>query len=201
MKLFPALLILFLAFKVSSAAPPPNAPVKMRPYSGIGIFVISATGKNDLSEPYQIYREPAFTRIGDLNVGQIPPYEWIFGKSDGTLHLLVMSRREGWLRVAYDDAGREAWLNPRRASAFHPWEAFLKGQPIRLLPGLHKKYYQLFPQPGMGAASISSHRKLFTVVRIESDWAQVVSGESELGWLRWRDEDGRLTISLGKAVQ
>lgn len=201
MKLFYAFITLLLAVKVSIAAPPVNAPAKMRPYSGIGILVINTSGKNDLTEPYQIYREPAITRLGDLNIGHIPPYEWIFGKAEGTLHLLVMSRKGDWLQVAYDDAGREAWLNPRRASAFHPWEAFLKGQSIRLLPGLHKKYFQLFRQPGIGEASILSHRKLFTIVRVESDWAQVVSGENELGWLRWRDEDGRLTISLGKAVQ
>jgi hypothetical protein len=41
--------------------------------------------------------------------------------------------------------------------------------------------------------------QLFRVVKLENDWAMVMSGQNSLGWLRWRDEDGRLLMGLGEA--
>ena len=191
---------LLLTAEIAYAASTSYVPVKMRPYSGIGILMVS-TGNSELAEPYQIYEEPAIERKGELDLRKIPPYEWIFGTVENSLPLIVMSRKGNWLRVSYDDAGREAWLNPKRAAAFKPWEAFLKGQPAKLLPGLQKRHYQLYQQPGRGASINLLPRQLFTVVKLEGDWALVMTGDNSMGWLRWRDEDGRLTICLGKAKQ
>ena len=113
--------------------------------------------------------------------------------------LMVTARKGNWLRVAYDDAGREAWLNPRRSAVFQAWDLFFKGQPAKLLPGLQKRYYQLFRQPEKGVLATLTPKQLFTVVKLENDWALVVFDQNSLGWLRWRDEDGRLLVGLGKA--
>lgn len=192
-------LLLFAAHLSAAPAPHVVSPPKIRPYSGIGILMLKTVA--DTSEPLQLYEEPAISRLGALNVGRVPSYDWIFGPAAASLPLVVTARKGEWLRVAYDDAGREAWLNPRRQAAFQPWELFFKGQDGRLLPGLQKRYYQIFQQPGKGALASLTPKQLFRIVKLENDWVLVVSGQSALGWLRWRDEDGRLLLGLGASAQ
>lgn len=200
MRITTAIVALLLVAAAVCAAP--AAPPKVRPYSGIGILMLKSVAPDaDTREPLQLYEEPAISRLGALNAGRIPPYEWIFGPAGSALPLVVMARKGEWLRVAYDDAGREAWLNPRRQATFQPWELFFKGQAGRLLPGLQKRYYQIFQHPGKGALASVTPKQLFRVVKLENDWALVMSGQNGLGWLRWRDEDGRLLLGLGAAAQ
>ena len=84
-----------------------SAPPKMRPYTGIGILMLTVAG-NGLNEPLPLYEEPGLSRLGSLNPGKIPRYDWIFGASPVAIPLIVTGRKGPWLRVAYDDAGREA---------------------------------------------------------------------------------------------
>lgn len=201
MRILTAIVALLLVAAAAWAAPP--APRKIRPYSGIGILMLKpsvAATDADTHEPLQLYEEPAISRLGALNPGRVPPYEWIFGPAGAFLRLVVTARKGEWLQVAYDDAGREAWLNPRRSAVFQPWAIFFKGQTGRLLPGLQKRYYQVFQQPGKGVLASLTPRQPFRVVKLENDWAMVMSGQNGLGWLRWRDEDGRLLMGLGASA-
>ena len=179
-----------------------TAPVKMRPYTGIGILLLSVVPGVDGAkpDPLYLYEQPAISRLGELNGGTVPPYDWIFGMSNSKLPLIVTSRKGNWLRVVYDDAGREAWLMPRRQGAFHPWDNFFKGQLGRLLPGLRKQFYQLFQEPGKGELQTQISKKSFKIIKIEEDWALVMPDQNSLGWLRWRDDDGRLLIGLERIV-
>lgn len=201
MRTFTAMVALLLVATVVCAAPTPHAPPKMRPYSGIGVLMLTTSGIGDTGEPYPLYDEPAIVRRGELNLGKAPAYEWIFGSVSTGLPLVVMARKGNWLRVAYDDAGREAWLNPRRPAIFQPWDKFFKGQVVRLLPGLQKGYYQLFRQPGKGGLGTVTPKQFFKVVKLENDWTLVVTSQNSLGWLRWRDEDGRMLMGLGRAAK
>lgn len=173
----------------------------MRPYSGIGILMLEIASRSEpaIQGPIQLYEEPAISRIGELDFARIPSYEWIFGPDSSMLPLIVTSRKGDWLRVTYDDAGREAWLNARQRGAFYSWAAFFKGQSVRLLPGLKKKQYQIFRQPEKGSLGLPNLKQLFRVVKLENDWSLVMYGQSSLAWLRWRDEDGRLLIALEQA--
>ncbi|RII30939.1 MAG: hypothetical protein CXR30_03785 [Geobacter sp.] len=193
------MLLLFLAPPCFAAAP---NHAKLRPYTGIGVLVLSvAPGvEGERPEPLYLYHEPAISRLGELNSGTVPPYEWVFGMSSMKLLLIVTSRKGNWLRVVYDDAGREGWLMVQRQGAFQPWESFFKGQSARLLPGLHKQFYQLYQQPGSGHVSQLGPKKGFKIIKLEEDWALVMPDMNSLGWLRWRDEDGRLLIGLERVI-
>ena len=192
------LFIMLLAVTTSGAAS--SAPAKMRPYTGIGIFMPTVVG-GDLHDPLPLYEEPGLSRLGTLNLGRIPRNDWIFGSSAVALPLIVMGRKGPWLRVAYDDAGREAWLNPARTGAFQTWDFFLKDHVSRLLPGLQKRYYQLYQHPGRAVLTSLTTGQFLKVLRLENDWAMVLSDQNSLGWLRWRDEDGRLLIGISSAPQ
>ncbi len=192
------LLCALLAVSTASAAP--SAPQKMRPYTGIGILVLPAAGDN-MNNPPPLYEEPGLSRLGSLIPGSIPRYDWIFGAASDVTPLIVTGRKGPWLRVAYDDAGREAWLNPARPGTFQPCDFYLKDHVSSLLPGLQKKYYQLYRQPGRSPLSVLTPGQFLKVLRLENDWAMVLTDLNSLGWLRWRDEDGRLLIGVISAPQ
>jgi len=190
---------IILLFSVAAAALPRQVSQQMRPYSGIGVLILAAEQNpdHDARELLYLYEEPAVLRIGPLNRSQTPSYDWIFTRNESWLPLIVMARRGEWLRVAYDDAGRLGWLEPRQQGLFLPWNALLKGRFCRLLPGLRKQYYQLFRQPGIPPMIQPVWPKhSFKVLSLDGDWALVMPDQSVLGWLRWRDEDGRLLISV-----
>jgi len=191
-----------LLLQVAATAAPQQTPQQMRPYSGIGVLLLAAEpGEgNGRREPLYLYEEPAVLRIGALEERQAPPYEWLFTRNASRLLLIVTARQGNWLRVAYDDAGRQGWLEPRQRGVFQSWNTLLKGRSCHLLPGLRKQQYQLFRQPGkIPVAPPPLPRQSFKIVKLEGDWALVMPDQDTLGWLRWRDEDGRLLISVDMA--
>jgi len=196
----PSFFLIILLLTVTTLPAAPSAPPKMRPYTGIGMLMLPVAA-NDLNDPLPLYEEPGLARLGNLNPGRIPKYDWIFGTTSSAASLIVTGRKGPWLRVAYDDAGREAWLNPARSAAFQSWDFYLKDHVSRLLPGLQKKYYQLFQHPGQALLAQLTTSQFFKVLQLDNDWAMVLSDQNSLGWLRWRDEDGRLLIGVFSAPQ
>ncbi|QEM69462.1 hypothetical protein FO488_15730 [Geobacter sp. FeAm09] len=181
-------------------ASPAISQQQMRPYSGIGVLLLAVEhgGDGSRQEPLYLYEEPAVRRMGALDSGRPPSYEWLFTGNASGVPLIVTARKGEWLRVAYDDAGRQGWLEPRQRGAFQSWNTMLKGRSCRLLPGLRKQYYQIFRQPGKLPLALPALAKQpFRVVKLDGDWALAMPDQSTLGWLRWRDEDGRLLISVG----
>ena len=171
----------------------------MRPYTGIGVFVFSQSGAipdQNLQSP--LFEEPGLLRVGMLNNSRVSGNEWIFGGPAAASPLVVSARKGEWLRVFYDDAGREAWVEPRYIGHFQTWEQFLKLQTGRMLPGLQPQYYQIQQQPGGTPRGTLTSKLVFKVLKLEESWAMVLTEQSQLGWLRWRDNDGRLTIGTGK---
>lgn len=182
---------------VAPAAPPLATAAQMRPYAGIGVLMLAVAPGDELSEPLQRYDEPGIDRRGELDFDRIPRHEWIFGPPATALPLIVMARKGSWLKVVYDDAGREAWINPGRRGVFQPWDVYFKGQAGYMLPGLQKKYYQQFRYAGSGPPlSGATPRQIFKIIHLDDDWAVVMPDPNSLNRLRWRDEDGRLLIGL-----
>jgi hypothetical protein len=172
------------------------SPPRMRPYAGVGLVVFATpVGETDgLNVP--LYEEPGLSRVGVLKSSRLPGNEWVFGLREIDLPLIVAARNGRWLRVIYDDAGREAWLDPQRKGTFQTWEQFLKRHPGRMLPGLQSPYYQIFQQPGGKQLGTVTPKHLFKILKIENSWTMVLVEQSRIGWLRWRDDDGRLLVGF-----
>lgn len=166
---------------------------RMRPYTGIGVVVFNAQSRN---LPLPLYDEPGLLRVGVLNRSRLSGNEWIFGLPDGTATLVVSARKDNWLRVFYDDAGREAWIDPMHKGRFLPWDQYLRMQAGHMLPGLKSKYYRLQRHPGGNLLAMLTPDKKFKVLKLKNDWGLVLTDQEKIGWLRWRDEDGRLLVGI-----
>ena len=194
-------LVIFLIFFVTGmtgSAGFAASPPRMRPYTGIGLVVFSQSDSAPTQDlQLQLYDEPGLSRVGMLNGSRLSGNEWIFGLPEGTSPLIVSARKGDWLRVFFDDAGREAWIEPRSKGRFQSWEQFLKLQTGRMLPGLQTQYYQLQQQPGGKLLATLTPKQLFKVLKLENTWGMVLTDQAQIGWVRWCDDDGRLVIGVG----
>jgi hypothetical protein len=179
LKLF-ILLLLLAGTQQAHGAPP-------RPDSGCGVLALQpAPGERGI-----LYREPGVARLAELELSRLPR----LGGS-GEYPLLAVNGRKGpWSRVVYDDAGRLGWLAALRRGRYLPWQEFLPGRSAALLPGLKRAFYTMHEAPEEGAPGRGEtpRNRPLRIVRVSGDWALA---EAPAGWFRWRDGDGRLTISL-----
>lgn len=182
-------LTLPLIFVVALAAHCFAAPPAPRPYSGCGVLELKG-GAGSLA----LYREPGVQRIKETTPALLPR----LSGDDKEPLLAAGARRGGWIRLSMDDAGREGWLEERRGWQYSSWREFLPGRTVRVLPGLRKGWYALRSMPGEAGSEIGavSRDRSVRVLEVATDWARL---EAPAGWFRWRDGDGRLTVSLQAA--
>jgi SH3-like domain-containing protein len=148
-----------------------------------------------------LYRTPGVGRIDEFATGKLPGLEAILGAGDGETPLAVAGKKGGWLRIVYDDAGHEGWLPLARTWIYTPWEAYLPGRSVRLLPGLRKEYTFMRNGPAADALALGTvgPQQRLRVSRVEGDWA-FVTADGGSGWLRWRDEDGRFLTASDNGI-
>lgn len=166
----------------------------MRPYSGIGILQIP--DNSQLSE-ILTYEEPGIKRMPPTSLATAKELTgWLLEARGLTVSLLVTAARGGWLRVELDDSGRQGWLRPERTWHFSSWEVFLKGKTIRFLRNSPKKHLQLHDKPEGKLIGNLSEKPLMKVIIASGDWAYVIIGDADSGWIRWRETDGRLLTAV-----
>lgn len=183
-------------------SPPSLQAARMRPYAGIGVLLLplSPSRAQELLGDLPLYDQPAMGRLGTLNRTTAPRLEWLLDLAPESVPVLVMARRGAWLRVTYDDAGREGWVRPRWRNAFETWHEFFAGRSVRLLPGLGERSYRLFSRPEGELVADLNNKQLFRVLLLDNDWLRVTDERNLAGWLRWRDEDGRMLVGLGQGA-
>ena len=183
--------------------PASHAAAKPRPFSGSGILLIRPPFPPEKTEPFTItlYREPGVGRLAELSPEKLPNLRQVLKAEPGETAMAVMRKRGTWLRIAYDDAGREGWVQLRRHWLYANWETFLKGRVVRLFSGMNKDVYSLRREPSTASHEkqrLSASRKL-RVGQLQEEWALVTIDASASGWIRWRDGDGRFLIVVDEA--
>ena len=169
-------------------------PVKARPLTGIGLLCIPAATGAALR--LTLYKEPGMGRLHEAGISGLALLQSF--PSDECLYLPVIAKKQGWLKVIHDDAERSAWANNRRGWMFQRWEEFLTGRKVTVLKGIRKDYYQLRKEPLISAEAMENSEKYpaLEVLAVAGDWISVTVGNSPVGWLRWRDDNGRLLLQL-----
>lgn len=172
-------------------------PPRMRPYAGIGVVAFSQPDTaQSLELRMPLYEEPGLSRVAILDSTRLSGNEWVFGPRELMPPLIVSARRGNWIRVYFDDAGREAWIDPLNKGRFQLWEQFLRRHTVHMLPGLQPRCYQLLQQPGGKLLATLNPVQVFKVLKLEEAWSMVLIDQELIGWVRWRDEDGRILVGL-----
>jgi len=185
------LLVLLLSTPPAALGMPPEPP----PLAGKGLVILPAPVS---SGELVFYEFPGVRRIGSFRQEGLPMLTPAVRVKGGETALGVLSVREGWLRIACDASGREGWIEQGNGWSYRPWEHYLPGRTIRPAPGLKEVAYRLRVSPterGVqdGAASPGFP---FLVRSVRDDWAAVETAGQPRGWLRWRDGDGRLLVTV-----
>lgn len=171
----------------------------MRPYTGIGLIVFSGRHSHEnINLQLKLYEEPGLLRVGILNTTRLSANEWVFTLKEEPQPLIVSARKGDWFQIFYDNAGRKAWIKPDHNVEFQTWEHFLKLHTGYLLPGLQPHFYQMQQRPDGKLLNVMTSKQPFKVLKLEDDWVMVLSVQGQMGWLRWRDVDGRITLGVGK---
>lgn len=170
------------------------AAVKARTLAGVGVVRIPATVYQD---SVVLYREPGIGRLQTLPLAALPALRQL-GIALDSFCLPVMAKKRGWLQVIIDDSERTGWLEMGRGWEFSSWEHFLADRQAAMLKGLRKDYYQLRKEATVVAVPVGSVEKgaLIQLRQIDREWARVESANGFSGWLRWRDENGRLLLTV-----
>jgi hypothetical protein len=184
------LLLITLMTSVLCAGAAHSAPPRPRPYSGCGVLALKPDPGSE-RVTLAFYDEPGVARLTELDGASLPR---LAGSGPEPL-VAVSARKGGWTRLAYDDAGREGWIEQARAWDYLSWREYLPGRRLRILPGMKKGLYALRSEPREDGADRGSLERDQTVqvLQVEGDWARL---RAPAGWFRWRDGDGRLTVSL-----
>jgi hypothetical protein len=182
--------------------PPTAGAQQIRPFSGSGVVIARPLNPASpvVATPIPFYRDPGVGSVAELPANEIPSLSSILIMPAGEYPLAVMGKKGNWLRIAYDGAGREGWVEMARWWDYITWEDFLKGRIARLLPGLKKGAYVLRAGSSATAPQTGelSGKESLRIIEVADDWVRVISDSGLSGWLTWRDGDGRFQISVDK---
>lgn len=198
MNLLRFMLLLILVLLPLAAS---GGAAKLRPATGKGVLLMPAppVGPEGETPPVPLYLTPGVGRIRDLSPRDLPGLAPALEPPPGMVPVAVTGKKNGWLRIFYDEAGHEGWVSPARSWRYLSWEDYLGRCQARLLPGLPKSAYLLRGQPGSGTPGPPVGRTSFVIVRITDDWAFVNVAGGGSGWVRWRDDNGRFLVAVEPA--
>jgi hypothetical protein len=184
------------------SALPAHGSRQTRPFAGIGLLVIRplTTESTDAGDLIPVYEDPAIKRVAELKATSLPGLFTAIRVSSGNYATVVMDKKGDWLKIAYDNADREGWIEMKKYWEYIPWRDFLKGRHAVLLPKLRGSDYKLRVECSDISEPLADIPPLgdFQVIEVDGDWVKVRTGQSAEGCIRWRGGDGRFLISPGE---
>lgn len=169
-----------------------------RPRAGIGILFLRPAFSDQAVELKELalYESPGIEQIAQVNAALLPSVALSVAAPSGVYPVAATGKRGDWIRLAYDDAGREGWIQARRYWEFYRWPDFLPGRVVTLLPHLSASFTKVHQEPldsSPALGSIAPGQK-FHIIEIRERWALIRSDDGICGWLRWCDGNGKLVI-------
>jgi hypothetical protein len=188
---------LLLLAVLAAALPVAAAPVKARSLSGIGVLLLRSDTAGKQSR-LALYREPGIGRFAELDAARLPPVFPVIRAGEGIKAVIVTAKKLDWYRIVYDGGEREGWLQGQPSFRYQRWGELLPGSAVSFTGGLRKEYYLLRSEPVPAAEPLEtiSREHVLPVQGVAGDWLRVNRGAGSGGWLRWRDDNGRLLITV-----
>ena len=192
---FAAMSIVVMLLHSSSAL-----AVSDRPRAGLGILFVRPAFPEQADEMKTIvlYGAPGIDRIDVVDVARLPSLTPSVSPPSGVYAVAATGKKGNWFRLAYDDAGREGWIQGRRFWNYFSWPDFLPGRFIALLPDLRVSLTEVHQEPLDSSPSlgrIPSGQRMH-ILEIRDEWARIQCEDGLRGWLRWADGNGKLLVAV-----
>jgi hypothetical protein len=183
------------AFLLLFSLPTLGAPPFLRPYAGRGMLIISSSAQ---FVEVAAYEYPGVRPKGTVQVADVPSLSPAVTLKEGEIGIATMALREGYARIAVAPSGEALWIEIRSGWRAVPWERFLPGRTIRVATGVRESASRLRQAPSESGTVIGTNLNSVSLVvnDIRDDWAHVQSKVTPPGWLRWRDGDGRMLVTV-----
>ncbi len=171
-----------------------------RPRAGLGILFIRPAFPEQADEMKTIvlYGSPGNDRIAVIDVARLPSLFPSVSPPTGVYAVATTGKRGNWFRLAYDNAGREGWIQGRDFWDYFSWPDFLSGRFAVLLPDLRVSLSEVHQEPLASSPSlgrIASGLRM-RILEIRDVWARIRYVDGRSGWLRWCDSNGKLLIAV-----
>ncbi len=188
--------LILLALLLLLPLPALGAPPLLRPYAGQGVLIIPESDKS--GGAVTVYQYPGVRQKESLLLAELPSLSPAISPKRGEIILATVALREGFARVAVSPSGETQWFELRENWRAIPWERFLTGRTMRLMAGQRESSSRLkqVPAESGGVAGLTSAGAPLVASEVRDDWAMVRDEKNASGWLRWRDGDGRLLVTV-----
>ena len=193
----PAPLLLILFTLLCLITPPAAGAPQLPPPAGRWVLIIPPS---DATAAVTFREYPGVRRMENLagTLTELPSLSPAVSAPRGGLVLALLSLREGYARVTLSPSGQTGWIKVRPGWQIAPWERFLPGRTVRLRGGVRDAARQLHRTPaeaGEVTGSVPAGSPL-AAAEVRDDWLLVRCGGAVTGWLRWRNGDGRLLVTV-----
>lgn len=171
-----------------------------RPRAGKGVLFLRPAFPEQADEmkALQLYEAPGIDRINVIDVAILPSLAPSVSPPSGEYAVAVTGKKGDWFRLAYDDAGREGWLQARSFWDYLSWSDFLTGRFVSLLPDLRSSLTEVYLEPLATSPSIGriSFGQRMRILGIRDEWSLIQGDDGLKGWFRWCDSNGKLLIAV-----
>lgn len=179
---------------VSPPQQPLPTPMVMAVGSSVGVVMIDVAA---LQLP-AFYQNPdqKNKRSGSCDMRSLGVQPSKNGQKSSVVPVVVLDKQDNWLKVACSTVEDTAWISMQKEWRYLVWKEYLKSRKIKLLPGLNKEQYNIYDSTEKEVLAVVTPQDPIEVESIIEDWALVKLGKSQIGWLRWKDANGSLLVSV-----
>lgn len=111
---------------------------------------------------------------------------------------VVQDKKDNWLKISCGPAVTSVWVEMQQGFKYLAWKEYLKNRKVRLLKGLPSDSYRVLDSKGTEVKKILAPEEVIDVAGVVENWVLVKTAPTEIGWLLWRDKQGRMLIRIAE---
>jgi hypothetical protein len=117
-------------------------------------------------------------------------------KRSNSSTVVVLDKQENWLKVACNPNNEFAWIAMKEGWKYLAWKEYLKNKKIEMLPKLNPDNYNIYDAEEKSVLMTLKPKDSIEVFSVIENWALVKLNKTQIGWLRWKDNQGRILVAV-----
>lgn len=173
---------------------PPVVAANQYVASGVGVLLV-APDKTGTIEYYN-HADKKLKRAETCKVMGVPIHQASKNRTAGIVPFVVLDKQDNWLNVPCSTSGDTAWVEMQKEWQYLTWKDYLKSKKVSMLPDLKRDSYNVYDAEEKQVLRVMSSKDLVEVENVVEQWLLLKTGTDQLGWLRWKDAQGVLLVSV-----